>query len=201
MRSLFIWVFSWRLPPAGSDVPFQKHPYLLHHRINPSPNRASQSGVGTKQCIHFQHRVFHYKPQSRSNSMYTYHQAGGCKMFPYAPVEPPSTYAITLVLVKTCFNDDRTEKNCITHTASREIDVCDWSSFFFFHVSCSYRRSSLLPLPGRRINGLQQNAASDRLSFTNMMHYVKDNDKSVHRDEHHYISGHMLAWITKLSVI
>ena len=110
-------------------------------------------------------------------------------------------YAITLVLVKTRFNQDRTEKNCISHTAKHVIDVCDWSSFFFFHISCGYRLSSYCSLSAWQIIALQQNSVSECLSFTNMMHYVKDDDKSVHRDDNHYISGHMLAWITKLSVI
>ena len=119
----------------------------------------------------------------------------------YAPVEPPSMYAITLVLVKTRFNQDRTEKNCISHTAKRKNDVCDWSSFFFFHISCGYRGSSLLP-PVCPADYCTSAELRERiLSFTNMMHCVKDDDKRVHRDDNHYISGHMLAWITKLSVI
>ena len=72
------------------------------------------------------------------------------------------------------------------------------SSFMYLAVTAEV---AYCPLSSRRIIARQENAESDRLSFTNMMHYVKDDDKSVHRDEKHYISGHMLAWITKLSMI
>jgi hypothetical protein len=89
-------------------------------------------------------------------------------------------YAITLVLVKTRFNQDRMEKNSITHTAKREIDVCDWSSFFFFHVSCGYRGSSLLPPVFPADYCTSAELRERRLSFTNIMYYVKDDDKSVH---------------------
>ena len=82
----------------------------------------------------------------------------------------------------------------ITCITSGDVYVCDWWRL-------RYPGNSYCPLSSRQIIARQQKAESDRLSFTNMMHYVKDYDKSVHRDETHYISGHMLAWITKLSVI
>ena len=82
----------------------------------------------------------------------------------YAPVEPPSMYAITLVLVKTRFNQDRTEKNCISHTAKhvhpvKSTSVIGLASSSFTYLR-GYRESSYSPLSARQIIALQQNNVS-----------------------------------------
>ena len=73
-------------------------------------------------------------------------------MVPYAPVEPPSMYAITLVLVKTCFNQDRTEKNCISHAAKHVHPVkltsvigLASSSFTYLAVTAEVATAPCLP--------------------------------------------------------
>ena len=45
----------------------------------------------------------------------------------YAPVETPSMYVITLVLGKTCFIRDLTEKYYITHSAKQYYPVTSTS--------------------------------------------------------------------------
>ena len=75
------------------------------------------------------------------------------------------------------------------------------SSFTYLAVTAGV---AYCPLSARQIiarNARQQNFRERILSFKNMMHCVRDDDKRVHRDDNQYISGHMLAWITKLSVI
>ena len=75
----------------------------------------------------------------------------------YAPVEPPSMYAITLVLVKTRFNQDLTEKNCITHTAKhvhpvKSTSVCDGDSSSFVYLAVAAKIATAPCLPGRLLH-------------------------------------------------
>ena len=75
----------------------------------------------------------------------------------YAPVEPPSMYAITLVLVKTRFNQDRTEKNCISHTAKhvhpvKSTSVIGLASSSFTYLAVTAEVATAPCLPGRLLH-------------------------------------------------
>ena len=62
-------------------------------------------------------RFLNSQKKDRNNAMYTHHKNAGRKKVQYPPVETPSIFAFTLVLVKTCFIAIKNDKKYTTHNA------------------------------------------------------------------------------------
>ena len=64
--------------------------------------------------------------KDRNNAMYTHHKNAGRKKVQYPPVETPSIFAFTLVLVKTCFIAIKIDWPTLPTMLNGDVYVCDW---------------------------------------------------------------------------